>query len=471
MLGRIFHLTFKPIEKTIIVTFITSRYGQSRENIFNDFGNFARAILGTPGKFYRNAWADYKPYNAKEALVDCSWGNLMVIANNVPHVNTIISEGAKMFSGMEIKHYKGTGKNKKEITDSPIVSFLSNPNPLQTQSDFLYEAYVLICIYGSIYGYSNTPSRIQKDPSALWWLPSDIMKVNLTGTMFDQVSIDGIIESYELMYDIPKKYSPKEIIQIIDGISQNKITAKSKIEAHQIPISNIVAVLKSYNIITTEKGMVGFIASERSDSTGLSIPMTQEERTAFENQYQKNYGLDSRNGHVMITEAALKWVPMTFPVKDLMMFEGIEESFSELCAAYGHYRDIYPSVKGATFENKKQGLINTYQNTMFPLGKKVLNRLASIWELNKKGEYLEPSWEHLPVMQEDEAEKAAALSNNVTAYSKMLADGVISHEQYAELAGVKMDGTGVSVSEKINTENNQFKQDSANKKQQDNGRA
>ena len=154
-----------------------------------------------------------------------------------------------------------------------------------------------------------------------------------------------------------------------------------------------------------------------------------------------------------------------------MMFEGIEESFSELCAAYGHDRDIYPSVKGATFENKKQGLINTYQNTMFPLGKKVLNRLASIWELNKKGEYLEPSWEHLPVMQEDEAEKAAALSNNVTAYSKMLADGVISHEQYADLAGVKMDGTGVSVSEKMNTENNQFKQDSANKKQQDNGRA
>ena len=451
------------------MAFTTSRYGiGDRENIIDVFGGLARSILGRNGKF--NFSRDYKPANSKVDLVDCSWGNLMQLANNVPHLNIVISEGAKMFSGMEIKHYQGKGKDRKEVEKSEVLKFLSNPNPLQTQSDFLYEFYVQNAIYRTTFCYANQPSKLSSTPSALWWLPGESMKINLTGKMFDQVSIEGIVESYELL-DYDKKYDPKDVIRIIDGISQNKITAKPTIESLQVTLSNIMAVLKSYNIIVTERGMIGFIAAERSDSTGLSIPMTPEEKVAFQKQYQKNYSLDAQNGHVLMTEASMKWVPMTFDVKQLMLFEGLEDAFAQIIAAYGHDRDIYPSVKSATFENKKQGLINTYQNTMIPLGCKMLEPIAEIFGLQDKDQYLEPSWEHLPVMQEDEEKKAAALSNNVTAYSKMLADGVISHEQYAELAGVKMDGTGVSVSEKMNTENNQFEQDSANKKQQDNGRA
>lgn len=451
------------------MTFATSKYGiGDRENIFDVFGGLARSILGRNGKF--NFSRDYKPANSKVDLVDCSWGNLMQLANNVPHLNMIIGRGAEMYSGMEIKQYQGKGKSRKEIDNSEALEFLRQPNALQRQSSWLFDFYVQNAIYKTTFCYKNKPSNLSAIPSALWWLPGEAMKINLTGKMFDQVSIEGIIESYELLgYD--KKYFPNEVIHIIDGVSQNKITATPTIVAQQLNLSNIVAILKSYNIITTEKGMIGFIGGDAKDSTGMGIQMTEKERTQFENAYQRQYGLDSKNGHVMITQAPLKWVPMTFPVKDLMLFEGAEDAFAGLCGAFGHDRDIYPSVKGATFENKKQGLINTYQNAMMPLGKKMLEPISDIFQLHKKGQYLEPSWEHLPVMQEDEGEKASALSNNVTAYSKMLADGVISHEQYAELAGVKMDGAGVSVSEKMNTENNQIKQDSANKKQQDNGRA
>ena len=105
-----------------------------------------------------------------------------------------------------------------------------------------------------------------------------------------------------------------------------------------------------------------------------------------------------------------------------------------------------------------------------PLGKKMLEPISDIFQLHKKGQYLEPSWEHLPVMQEDEGEKASALSNNVTAYSKMLADGVISPKQYADLAGVKMDGSGVPVAVEMNQQNNDNKK-ANDKKQEANGRS
>lgn len=444
------------------MSFTTSTYGiGNRENLFDVFGGLARSILGRNGKF--NFSRDYKPHNSKVDLVDCSWGNLMTLANNVPHLNIVISEGAKMFSGMEIKHYQGIGKDRKEVPNSEVLKFLQNPNPLQAQADFLYEFYVQNAIYRTTFCYVNAPSRLSSTPSALWWLPGESMKINLTGKMFDQISIEGIIENYELM-DYDRIYDPKDVIHIIDGISQNKITAKPTIESLQVTLSNIMAVLKSYNIIVSERGMIGFIASERSDSTGLSIPMTKEERAAFQKQYQKDYNLDSQNGHVAITEAALKWVPMTFDVQQLMLFEGLEDSFSQICAAYGHKRDIYPSTKGATFENQKQAEVGTYQTTMQPLGQKLLNQLAQRFQLKDKDQYLEPSWEHMPMMQEDEGEKATALNTNVQAYSKMLADGIISPKQYAELAGVKMDGTGEPVSVTMNTENNKIKAAKSDKK-------
>jgi len=450
------------------VAFTTSRYGiGDRENIIDVFGGLARSILGRNGKF--NFSRDYKPANSKVDLVDCSWGNLMQLANNVPHLNLIISEGAKMYSGMEIKHYQGKGKGRVEVPNSEVLKFLNKPNPLQRRSDFLYDFYVQNAIYRTTFCYKNIPSRLAKAPLALWWLPGESMKINLTEKMFDQLTIEGIVESYELV-DYNKKFSPQEIIHIIDGISQNKITAKPTIEAQQVPLSNIMAILKSYNIITSEKGMIGFIGGDAKDSTGMGIQMTEKERTQFENAYQRRYGLDSTDGHVMLTQAPLKWVPMTFDVKQLMLFEGLEEFFSNLCGAYGHDRDIYPSVKGATFENKKQGLINTYQNTMTPLGCKMLEPISEIFGLPDKDQYLEPSWEHLPVMQEDEKNKAEALNTNVQAYSKMLADGIISPKQYAELAGVKMDGTGEPVTITMNRENNDIKK-ANDKKQQANGRS
>jgi hypothetical protein len=95
---------------------------------------------------------------------------------------------------------------------------------------------------------------------------------------------------------------------------------------------------------------------------------------------------------------------------------------------------------------------------------------AYCFGLPDKDQYLEPSWEHLPVMQEDEKNKAEALNTNVQAYSKMLADGIISPKQYAELAGVKMDGTGEPVTITMNRENNDIKK-ANDKKQQANGRS
>src|ERR1022692_2931165 len=116
---------------------ISSLFGTDSENFFNMFGGIRRSVLGTNnGKF--NMDRNYVPINQKVILIDTSFDELIGVAQNVPHLNTVISRGAEMFSQGKIKHLD---KNGEEIIDSPIIKLLSKPNPLQSGEGFLYEFY------------------------------------------------------------------------------------------------------------------------------------------------------------------------------------------------------------------------------------------------------------------------------------------------------------------------------------------
>lgn len=420
---------------------ITSTFGQDSENFLRGwFSGIRRSVLGTNGgKFNMNR--NVIPINQKVILIDTSFDELIGIAQNVPHLNTVISRGAETFSQGIIKHLD---KDDKEIENSPVLKLLNKPNPLQNGESFLYYFYVNNAIYSSNFAYMNKGSQLVELPSIIWWLPPGRMKINLTGKMYRQTSLDGIIENYMLTYD-EEPFLPKEIIHISEGISQNMLKPTSKIEALQIPLSNIVAALKSKNIILTERGLIGFISGDnKANASGMGKELTANERKAFEKQYQEDRSLDSRNSHVLLTEANMKWVPMTFDMIQLRLTEGLEDDFNAICGAYNLDRDMFPSVKGATKENKGMGLKATIQNAMQPLGKKLMTEFSARLGVTERGERLEMSWDHLPIMKEDELFASQAKKELVEALSILKRDGIIKPEQYAKLAEVDYDGTGES---------------------------
>lgn len=414
-----------------------------QQKFFTWLGGVGRAILGRSSQKF-NFNRDLYPANAKTILIDTSITQLMSVACNVPHLNIVISEGAKMFSNMEIRHVDRDGN---DIENSEVIKLLNNPNPLQNLEGFLYDYYVNNAIYNSGICYKNK-SGLSDIPKLLWWLPTGFVKINLTGKMYRQHQLDEIIENYELLY-YNDTFQPQEILHICEGVGQQILKPVSKIEALQIPLSNIVAALKSNNIILTERGLIGFIGRDSAggDSMGLA-PFPTEEQERVENQYQKDRGLDSGRSHVMVTTAALKWNPMTFDVQQLQLLEGLEDAFGLVCGAWGIDRDVFPSVKGATNENKVAGEKKTYNSTMLPLGKKLCNYLTQDFKLRERGEKLIACFDHLPIMQDDRVKQATAEKILVERLSILKKDGIIDRETYAEIAGVilgKESSTGGAV--------------------------
>lgn len=389
---------------------ISSQFGvDSESSLFNWFGGIGKAILGGQnGKFHlRNRYNQLSQYPQKVSLIDISFGELMSIALNVPHLNIIISKKAEMFSNMTVRH---VDKNGDDIKNSDILKLLDKPNPLQTWQEFIYEFSVLDSIYSNNFIYKNK-SAIDALPRVLFCLPSSAMKINLTGKIYRQNSLEGIIESYKLMFDdVP--FLPNEIIQISQGIKPNMISANSRIESHQMPLSNIVACLKAFNQITTEKGANGLIVSDLKGSTNNSLPFDEKEQSRVNKHYKDTHSLDSEGGSIIVSTNQLKFIPITIPVKDLMTFEGMEDAFGNLCDGWGMHRQIFSDsfVHTKTLGGKMEldgGLKFTYQNTLMPQATVLLNNFASDFGLAERGEKLIPVFD-LPCMGADNLNEAQA---------------------------------------------------------------
>ncbi len=413
----------------------------------NLLGGIGKAILGERNPRFHFG-TQYMPMQQIIVPFDFSFGQLMTIAQNVPHLNIAISKGAEMFSNAIIEH---VDKNGNVIPNSDVMKLLGYPNPLQCLEQFLYEYYVYNAIYNTNLIYKNygTDSRIiEPIPATLRCMPVGLMEINTTGRMYDQTSIDGIVKDYRLIY-YERLYKPSEIIHITEGVSANGgLSSTSPIESLQMALSNIVASMKSLNVITTERGLVGFISSDGSvsDSDGNALPFDKDERERTENDYRKRYGVDGAQGHVTFTHAKIKWTPMTFDVQQLMLYEGLEDAFCQILGRYGLDRRIFPKsilAKGNLTEGNGvvEGLKGTYQNTMQPLANKLCNRLTNEFRLREiDGSYLRARFD-MPCMREDELKEAQAALANTQRLEIIYRNNLITADTWAEEEEIEKTGS------------------------------
>jgi len=379
-------------------------------------------------------------------LVNCE--DLMTPFRDCPHLNLVISEKAKMFSDGEWKCIDLKDPAKEYADDEGLI-LLNNPNPIQNRAEFLKQ-YILekdIFAHSFIYKLSGTAITF---PSALWHLPSDFMKIKWTGKMYKQTKIEEIIKNFLLCesgQEIP--YEVGETMFKIENFDRAKQRGISKIISLKLPISNIIASLTTRNIIATEKGMIGILSNESKDASGTSI-MDPAEKERIENDFRQRRGLYGAGSKISISGTALRWNAMSFPTRDLMLFEENEEDFGTILGAYGMDRDIFPSTKGATNENKRQGLISTYQNTILPEAKSFAEMISKGLGAIEKGRKYILDYSHVPALQEDRETKANVLQKNVTAVQNLVQANIINPLQAQEIIQTL---TVIKINEKLKSTN------------------
>jgi hypothetical protein len=345
----------------------------------------------------------------------------------IPELRTVINKRASMMAG-GIPYLEDMDGN---VVDSHpwIFELLANPNPTQSWSDVIFSLSVNDALYSNSFAYA--PKRSFDVVNLLVPLPSNQISIQLSGRKLKQMETEGLIDYYTFYYDDEKKerIDIPDMIYLTTPDGINIVNPNSRMEALKYPLSNIRAAYTKRNVLLENIGAIG-ILSAKSNDIGGAIPMTPEEKREIQQDWYRR-----SKDELIITEADVNWQPMSYPTKDLMLFEELEADKMALVDIYGLNSYVFSQEKGATYTNVKEGLKMAYTDTIIPETKQMYDALSEQLGLIKEGYKLCVDFSHIPVMQVDDNQSAQALDTRAAALIKIQQSGVVltAEEQRAIL--------------------------------------
>ena len=358
------------------------------------------------------------------------------------HVRVVVDKNAEMLSNGE---WYAVDKNGDEI-EHPVIDLLNKPNPAQSGREWLFSISVNEDVHGNAFA-SIVGGQVFKEsvPEVLWPLPSEHLKMNLTGKLFKQLTLKDIISGYKLKIDdYEVNFDTDEVIHFKQP-GANILKTESKIKSLQPQLSNLKNAYDTRNVLIVERGPVGLISYDGSaDLQGIS----KKEREEKEQELQDEYGVAGKQRRNMLSKLPMKFTPMGFKTKDLMLFEEVADAFNIILDAFGQNINIFSRDKGATFENYKETLKSVYENNIIPRGERYAEKLTHKLITDGSGVKIKIRFD-IKALQDNEKErfeaekaKQEAFAKRVETLDKLLAGNHITPDEYKELLNLQDYGQG-----------------------------
>lgn len=346
----------------------------------------------------------------------------------IPELRIVIDKRASMMSSNVPILYD---KNGERVENHWFLDLVKNPNPTQSWSDVVYSLSVNDALWSSAFAYC--PKRSFDIRNLIMPLPSDKMKIKLSGKKLKQMEVDGLIDGFEFCYDDDVEvFTFEDMLYFATTDGVNIVNPSSRIQSLKYPLSNIKAQYNKRNVLLENMGAIGILSAKNSDMGG-SIPMTMEEKKDIQNSWYRR-----SKDEVIITESDVSWNPMSFPTKDLMLFEELTADKMCLIDTYGLNAYLFSSEKGSTFTNVKEGVRMAYTDTIIPETQQLYDSLANQLGLAEEGYSIVADFSHIAALQADDNLNAQAMNTRADAINKIILAGVtLTEEEIRELTGLK----------------------------------
>jgi hypothetical protein len=333
----------------------------------------------------------------------------------IPELRAVINKRASMMSSNVPCLYD---KNGEKVEAHWLLDLIRKPNAIQSWADVVYTLSVQDALYSNVFAYS--PVRSFNVRNLLVPLPANKVKIHTTGKRLKQMDANDLIDRFTFQYDDQKLESIDwaDMLYLTTDDGMNLIKPISRIETLKFPLSNIRASYHKRNVLLENIGAIGILSAEKNDLGG-PLPMTPEEK----NQIQRDWFRRQRDD-LIITEAKVNWTPMSFPTRDLMLFEELTEDKLAIIDAFGLNYNLFSSTTGATYSNVKDSIRMVYQDTIIPETQAMYNSMIKQFGLDEEGYYLEAEFDHLAVMQHDEKATAETQKIKVETLEKIMAMGI-----------------------------------------------
>ena len=346
----------------------------------------------------------------------------------IPELRAVIDKRATMMASNKPCLYNDKGE---EVTDHWLIDLIKKPNTTQSWSDVVYTIGVQDALYSNTFLYS--PPRSFNIRNLIVPIPSNKIVINTTGKTLKQMDTEGLIESFVFHYDNGKteKFTQEEIIYLTTADGLNLINTESRIDSLKFPLSNIKASYHKRNVLLENIGAIGILSAEQNDMGGV-IPLDP----AMKKDMQKDWYRRSKD-ELVITEANVKWTPMSYPTRDLMLFEELSADKLAIIDAFGLNANLFSSEKGSTFTNVKDSIRMVYSDTIQPETQQIYDNIMQQFGLADEGYRLVAEFDHLPIMQADTKQEAETDKIRADTFQTLINLGVnLTEEEMRTWLGV-----------------------------------
>jgi hypothetical protein len=386
-----------------MANFLSNFFGTNQNNQLGRFINQVSGRLPIANQIW-----------GKKEAVWVDTNNAWRLFIEIPELRSVIDKRASMMASNVPCLYDMNGD---KVESHWLLDLFKDPNAMQSWSDVVYSLSVQDALYSNAFAYC--PKRSFDIRNLIVPLPANKIEIELSGKKLQAMDSEDMITRFKFEYDDDSKeiidWSDMLYLTTDDGM--NLVKPISRIDSLKYPLSNIKAQYHKRNVLLENIGSIGILTTSQSDMGG-AIPMTPEEKR----QIQQDWFKRSKD-ELIITESNVDWKPMSYPTRDLMLFEELTADKMAIIDTYGLNANLFSSERGTTFTNVRDSIRLVYTDTIIPETQSMYDSMMKQWGLSDEY-YLKADFSHLPALQEDEGEKADVQKTKAETLEKIAGLGV-----------------------------------------------
>jgi disulfide oxidoreductase YuzD len=339
--------------------------------------------------------------------------NFVELFYSVPEVFAPVHEIASRVADCNFQLRK-SWNDEVDYNDADFNRLFTQPNPLVSFKDFVYQAVCYEILTGRQLFFFNRPDLLADEYKSIiaWWnLPSHKVHVELKKNVdpYTATSLDDFVIRYRMplhngnRYFDSRKVLPLCHLSLNTGFDLND--CKSHLLGAEKAIRNLIPVYEARGVIYIKRGAMGFIVSRKGDASGM-VALTPAEKKATNLTVNESYGLQRNKSTIGVIESPVDFIKTSMSIQEMQPFE---ETLADAVAIYKCLRiprHLVPSKDTSTYANADADMKSFYSDVIIPMAKRYAEAWTNYMKLETYRRYIHADFSHVDVLQENRKEKA-----------------------------------------------------------------
>lgn len=318
---------------------------------------------------------------------------------------------ARACASVPMRLYRGDDM----LTDHPILSLLSRPNPRVRGENFIYNLVGYHLIAGNAYALAVGPDG--RAPKELWLMRPDTVNV-LEGT-------DGLPSGFEQkVAGKTQRYGARSVLHWKTFNPLSDWYGMAPLEAAALSVDAFNEGSR-WNLALIQNGGApsGVLYSEAGDA-----PLTDEQFSHLKAEVERRYTGGSNAGRPLLLEGGLKWQEMGMSPRDMDWTAAKNMSAREIAMAFGVPPQMLGIPDAQTYSNYSEARQSLWEDTVIPMLTEIANELTN---------WLTPMFGDRSLMLKPDLDDVPALEAKRTARFDRIANaGFLSDAEKRKLLGM-----------------------------------